>query len=74
MLEVASLNWVELHPGWNSYIHYEPETSGPKRPVIDTRTAETKFVHIQLRAADHYDYDKLWRITNLEESTWGIYQ
>ena len=74
MLEVASLDWTELHPGWNSYIHYEPETSGPRRPVVDTRTNETKFVHVQLRAADHYDYDKLWRITNSEESTWGIYK
>ena len=74
MLEVANLDWVELNAGWNSFIHYEPETSGPKRPVVDTRTEETKFVHVQLRAADHYDYDKLWRITNQEESTWGIYE
>ena len=74
MLEVANLNWKELHPGWNSYIHYKPETSGSRRPVVDTRTNETKFVHVQLRAADHYDYDKLWRITNQEESTWGIYE
>lgn len=74
MLEVANLEWVELDPGWNSYIHYEPGTSGPRRPVIDTRTKDTKFVHVQLRAADHFDYDKLWRITNLEESTWELYK
>jgi len=74
MLKIAKIDWTELDSGWNSYVHYKPETDGPRRPVIDTRTENTKFVHIQLRAADHYDYDKLWRITNLEESAWGIYE
>ena len=72
MLEVANLNWVELHPGWNSFIHYKPETTGSKRPIIDTRTEQTKFVHIQLRGADHYDYNKLWKITNLPEKDWEL--
>ena len=55
-------------------MHYLPETSGPRRPVIDTRTENTKFVHIQLRGADDYNSDKLWKITNLKETEWEIYQ
>jgi lipopolysaccharide biosynthesis glycosyltransferase len=72
MLEAINISWKELHPGWNSYVHYKPETSGPNRPVIDTRTTDTKFVHVQLRAADHFDGDKLWRITNLDSSKWDL--
>ncbi len=73
MLEVANLDWMELGLKWNSFIHYKPETSGPKRPVNDMRNEDTNFVHIQLSAADHFDYDKLWRITNLKESEWDLY-
>jgi len=72
MLEVAELDWMEMDPGWNSYVHYKPETSGDNRPVVDSRTDTTKFVHVQLRAADHYDYDKLWRITNLPVDKWEL--
>ena len=74
MLEVANLEWTALDSGWNSYVHYLPETSGPRRPVIDTRTENTKFVHIQLRGADDYNSDKLWKIINLKETEWEIYQ
>jgi hypothetical protein len=72
MLEVAELDWMEMDPGWNSYVHYKPETSGDNRPVVDSRTDTTKFVHVQLRAADHYDYNKLWRITNLPVDKWEL--
>lgn len=72
MLEVAQLNWIELDPGWNSYVHYKPETSGPNRPVIDTRTQSTKFVHVQLRGADHYNADTLYNITNKPVTEWKL--
>lgn len=75
MLEVSDLNWVEMSNDWNSYIHYLPENGQKNRPVNDMRTPTTKFVHIQLRAADHYGADKLWRITNLPNvEDWGIYE
>ena len=65
------IDWVELNEDWNRYIHYHPNTKDP-RPVNDTRTPTTKFVHIQLRGADDWDSDKLWRITNLPEKDWRL--
>lgn len=72
MLEVAHLDYIELDNGWNSFIHYIGDPHIKPRPVNDMRTGTTKFVHIQLRGADHFDSDKLWRITNLNEAEWNI--
>jgi len=72
MLEVAGFDWTEMDPGWNHYVHYKPGTSGDNRPVTDYRNEDTKFVHIQLRGADDWDYDKLHRITNLPVSEWRL--
>jgi hypothetical protein len=71
MLEVCDFNWVELDNEWNRYITYIATGQEPK-PVCDPRTENTKFVHIQLRGADHYDADKLWKITNLPVEEWGM--
>ena len=65
------IDWSELNEDWNRYIHYHPNTKDP-RPVNDTRTSTTKFVHIQLRGADDWDSDKLWRVTNLPEKDWRL--
>jgi len=66
------VNWVELDQDWNRYVHYLPNTSGPKRPVNDTRSPNTKFVHVQLRGADHFSNDTLHRITNLPVEEWNL--
>jgi len=63
------MQWSELNEDWNRYVHYLPETSDP-RPVNDTRTETTKFVHIQLRGADDWSEEKLWRVTNRPQAEW----
>lgn len=68
---MQKVNWSELDQDWNRYVHYLPNTKDP-RPVNDTRTPTTKFVHIQLRCADDWDAEKLWRITNLPEKDWKL--
>ena len=73
MLKVAKMDYVELDNNWNSYVHYIGDPNlGTKRPVNDMRTANTKFVHIQLRGADRYDMATLQRITNLPLSEWNL--
>jgi hypothetical protein len=69
---VAHLEYTELDNGWNSYVHYTGSADRIPRPVHDSRTADTKFVHIQLRGADDFDAQTLWRITNVPESEWLI--
>jgi lipopolysaccharide biosynthesis glycosyltransferase len=64
-------HYKEMDEDWNRYVHYMPNTSDP-RPVNDTRTKTTKFVHIQLRAADHFDDEKLYRIINLPTEEWNL--
>jgi hypothetical protein len=71
MLEVCNFNWKTIDYKWNSSVHYVPQTSDP-RPVNDFRF-NANFVHIQLRNADNFDAEKLWKITNLPVNEWGIY-
>jgi len=71
MLQVADMDWVELDNGWNSYIHYTREGT-QERQVNDTRTKDTKFVHIQLAGADHWDAAKLERVANLPRTEWNL--
>ena len=70
MLKVADMDYVELGIEWNSFMHYTG--SGSNRPVNDMRVEKTKFVHVQLSCADHYDADTLWRITNLPVNEWNL--
>jgi len=44
--------------------------SHPKVTVNDTRTEETKLVHIQFRTADDWPRETLWDITNLPFEEW----
>jgi len=71
MLDVANMNWAELDNGWNCYIHYVRQGDEP-RCVNDTRTKNTKFVHVQLAGADHLDAETHWRIVNLPQDEWNI--
>lgn len=68
---VKYLDYTELDNGWNSYVHYVGPDIKP-RAINDSRNEQTKFVHIQLRGADDFDADKLWRITNKPQSEWMI--
>lgn len=70
MLKVANLEYIEMDNNWNSYITWVNHTNKIKR-VCDSRNENTKFVHIQMRGADKYDAEKLWRITNLPVEEWG---
>jgi lipopolysaccharide biosynthesis glycosyltransferase len=65
------MDYVELDNGWNSYVHYTGDPKLSPRPVNDSRTPDTKFVHVQLRGADHFAADKLWRIVNRPQGEWG---
>ncbi len=71
MLDFARMDWVEMDNGWNSYVHYARQGSEPAF-VNDSRTDTTKFVHIQLSSADHWDAATHYRITNLPQAEWGI--
>jgi hypothetical protein len=59
-----------MHNGWNSYMH--KLGSKPTARVNDTRTKETKLVHIMFRTADDWPEDVLWRVTNSSEEEWDL--
>ena len=71
MLDFVGMDWVELDNGWNSFVHYIKQKGEP-RAINDTRTPDTKFVHVQLSGADHNDADWHWRIVNLPQSEWRL--
>lgn len=72
MLKITNMDYVELSNDWNALIHYLGDYTMKIKPVSDPRTKHTKFVHIQMRGADHYDAEKLWKITNLPVEEWGV--
>lgn len=72
MMGICSLDYIEMDNGWNSYVHYIGNPSQNPRPVNDMRNNNTKFVHVQLRGADHYDASKLWRVTNQPVNQWAL--
>ena len=72
MMNVCDFAWVELDNEWNRYITYTGDKSMKVKPVCDPRTPNTKFVHIQLRAADHYSAEQHWKIANLPVEEWGV--
>ena len=72
MMFVMKLDYTEMDNGWNSYVHYTGDANKKPRPVNDSRNKDTKFVHIQLRGADDYDSDKLWRVVNKPEKEWML--
>ena len=69
---VMKLDYTEMDNGWNSYVHYTGDANKKPRPVNDSRNKDTKFVHIQLRGADDYDSDKLWRVVNKPKKEWML--
>lgn len=63
-------NFVPIDNGWNSYMH--KLGSYPTATVNDTRTENTKFVHVMFRTADNWPEDVLWRVTNQSQDTWDL--
>jgi len=63
------LDITEMHNGWNSYIHWGENKSVP-RDIVDTRTIETKFVHVQLRGYRNSSKSLYYKMTNLPVSDW----
>ena len=59
-----------MHNGWNSYVH--KLGAHPNAIANDTRTDETKLVHIMFRNADNWPADALWRVTNLPVTLWNL--
>lgn len=71
MLQICELDYQEMDNGWNSYVHYILDENY-NRKINDTRDKGTKFVHIQLRGADNFNEDILYRITNKPVEEWKI--
>jgi hypothetical protein len=69
---VSSGLYTELDNSWNCYIHYIRGPLSEIKHIHDGRTADAKFVHIQLRGADYFTNEQLYSITNLEESKWNL--
>ena len=55
-----------MHNGWNSYMH--KVGSHPNAKIGDTRTEETKLVHVMFRTADDWPKEALYQVTNLPVS------
>ena len=72
MFGICDMDCRELDVGWNTQIHYMPNTKAPNRPVVDCRNDNTKFVHVQLSGSGEWDKDKIWRVVNLPVNEWDI--
>ena len=66
-IHMDGFKFKKMHNGWNSYMH--KLRSHPNATINDTRTEDTKLVHIMFRTADDWPRETLWAITNspLEE-------
>jgi len=65
-----TLKYVEMPNTWNSQIHYVrgPLTAAYGK-VNDERTAETKFVHVQMSGMN-WNEEGLYQIVNLPQEKW----
>lgn len=72
MLMIGEHDYTVMHNGWNSYVHYDGDSNTVPRAVIDTRTEETKFVHVQLRGADDRDGDWHSTVVNRPVAEWDL--
>lgn len=61
---VKHLEFTELDNEWNRYVHYVGSPDDNPRPIHDSRTKDTKFVHVQLRGADDWSAERLWQVVN----------
>jgi len=69
-IHMKGFKFKALNNGWNSYMHKLGKH--PNATVNDTRTKDTKFVHIMFRTADDWSAETLWQITNLPQQQWQL--
>ena len=67
-IHMKGFKFKALNNGWNSYMHKLGKH--PNATVNDTRTKDTKLVHIMFRTADDWSETALWQITNLPQDQW----
>jgi len=67
-IHMDGFKFKKLHNGWNSYMH--KLRSHPNATINDTRTEDTKLVHIMFRTADDWPRETLWAITNSPMEEW----
>ena len=67
-IHMDGFEFKKLHNGWNSYMH--KLRSHPNATINDTRTEDTKLVHIMFRTADDWPRETLWAITNSPTEEW----
>ena len=74
MLQYSKMNYAEMDNAWNSLVHQYFKDEDKKWPLYlnDERTERSKFVHVQMRGADNFSDDTLYRITNKPPEEWGI--
>lgn len=70
MLFDVKFKWKLMDYKWNSSVHFTPGTTGHSRPVTDLRKEDTCFVHIQLRGADNFDDNKIYKVVNKPVEEW----
>lgn len=70
MAFATGMNVQEMDNGWNSYIHMAVDRNNPKRRVVDHRTSDTKFVHIQAAGSDNMSAEQHWTIANKPKEEW----
>lgn len=69
-IHMDGFEFNKMHNGWNSYMH--KLRTQPEATINDTRTEETKLVHIMFRTADDWPRETLWRITNSPIEEWNL--
>ena len=69
-IHMKGFKFKALNNGWNSYMHKLGKH--PNATVNDTRTKDTKLVHIMFRTADDWPEESLWQITNKPVSEWQL--
>lgn len=72
MAFAMDINFVELDVEWNRCITWDPYDEGNAftRRAVDSKTENTKFVHIQMRGADNQSNEWHWRVANMPKSEW----
>ena len=69
-IHMEGFEFKRMHNGWNSYMH--KVGSHPNAKVGDTRTEESKLVHIMFRTADDWPEEALWRVANRPIEEWNL--
>jgi hypothetical protein len=73
MAFAMNIDFQELDNEWNRYITWDPYSprNGKSRVAVDSKTPNTKMVHVQMRGADNMSDDWHWTVVNRPKSEWG---